>query len=203
MKRLTQSLGNLMILGPIAAFAMTCILLGATGGALAAGMEATSARGLAAAKESRTAKIARAMQAAPPSVSQSATIVDLDGTVLRAGSNGWTCQPGVFPGDDHPMCNDDVWLRLVKAVGSKSGFKTDRIGISYMLKGDTNVSNSNPYATDPNNGDVWIEEGPHLMIVLPDRKMLEGMSSNPYSGGPYVMWKDTPYAHIMVPVAPR
>lgn len=191
MKRPMQTLANVMILGLMAAFVMSFALRGDTGVALAAG------------KESRTAKIARAMRAAPPSVSQNATIVDLDGTVLRSGSNGWTCQPGVVPGDNHPMCNDDVWMRLLKAVGSKSGFKTDRIGISYMLEGEGNTSNENPYATDPNNGDVWIEEGPHIMIVLPDPKMLEGISSDPFSGGPYVMWKDTPYAHIMVPVAPR
>jgi hypothetical protein len=26
------------------------------------------------------------------------------------------------------------------------------------------------------------------------------MSTDPWNGGPYVMWKGTPYAHIMVPV---
>ena len=41
------------------------------------------------------------------------------------------------------------------------------------------------------------------MILVPDKAMLEGISNDPNSGGPYVMWKDTPYAHIMVPVAPR
>jgi hypothetical protein len=31
--------------------------------------------------------------------------------------------------------------------------------------------------------------------------MLEGIPTDPSGGGPYVMWGDTPYAHIMVPVA--
>lgn len=87
----------------------------------------------------------------------------------------------------------------MKAAGAGADFSTDRIGISYMLQGDMNVSNSNPAATDPNNGDVWVQEGPHIMVVVP-REMLKGMSDDPYNGGPYVMWKDTPYAHIMVPV---
>lgn len=26
---------------------------------------------------------------------------------------------------------------------------------------------------------------------------------DPGQGGPYVMWKDTPYPHVMVPVGPR
>jgi hypothetical protein len=123
----------------------------------------------------------------------------VDGKVLKEGSNGWVCMPGIGPGDDHPMCNDQVWVELMKAAGFGSDFHTDRIGISYMLQGDALVSNSNPAAKDPNNGDVWVQEGPHLMVVVP-REMLKGLSDDPYNGGPYVMWKDTPYAHIMVPV---
>jgi hypothetical protein len=40
------------------------------------------------------------------------------------------------------------------------------------------------------------------MIVVP-REMLEGITDEPSTGGPYVMWKDTPYAHIMVPVSAK
>ena len=151
------------------------------------------------AAQSNADKIARAQSAAPAAVSKNATVVDLDGTVLKEGSNGWVCMPGVRPGDDHPMCNDAVWSKLMQAPGAGKDFSTDRIGISYMLQGDMNVSNSNPAATDPDNGDVWVQEGPHIMVVVP-RAMLQGMSDDPYNGGPYVMWRDTPYAHIMVPV---
>ena len=66
--------------------------------------------------ESAEAKIARAMSAAPSNISANATIIDMDGTVLREGTNGWTCQPGVVPGDDHPMCNDAVWMKMMMAV---------------------------------------------------------------------------------------
>jgi hypothetical protein len=149
--------------------------------------------------ESAADKIARAKSAAQPAISGHATIVDVDGTLLEKGSNGWVCMPGIGPGDDHPMCNDPVWVSLIKAAGSGSDFHTDRIGISYMLQGDALVSNSDPAAKDPDNGDVWVQEGPHLMIVVP-KEMLEGVSDDPYNGGPYVMWKDTPYAHVMVPV---
>jgi hypothetical protein len=68
-----------------------------------------------------------------------------------------------------------------------------------MLQGDALVSNSNPYATDQKNGDVWVQEGPHLMIIVP-KELLKGLPTDPFNGGPYVMWKDTPYAHIMVPI---
>jgi hypothetical protein len=152
---------------------------------------------------SKSEMIALAMRAAPPSVSGAATIVDMDGAVLRPGTNGWTCMPGIAPGDHHPMCNDAVWMRLMKAVAEKADFHTDRIGISYMLAGDARVNNADPFDTHPDPGEVWVQEGPHLMIVLPNRAMLAGVSEDPNNGGPYVMWKDTPYVHIMVPTAPR
>ena len=158
---------------------------------------------LAEGAESKDEKIARAMRAAPPSISQNATIVDVDGTVLRPGTNGWTCMPGLWAGDDHPMCNDDVWVKLMKAIGAKAEFHTDRIGVSYMLAGDANANNADPFDTKPDPGEVWVQEGAHLMVLLPDPKMLEGISNDPNNGGPYVMWKGTPYAHIMIPIAHR
>jgi hypothetical protein len=33
-----------------------------------------------------------------------------------------------------------------------------------------------------------------------EMSLLKAMTSDPSSGEPYVMWGDTPYAHIMVPV---
>lgn len=149
--------------------------------------------------ESAADKIRRAQSAAHPAISKEASVMDVDGTMLKKGSNGWTCMPGIGPGDNHPMCNDPVWTALMHAASSGAEFKTDRIGISYMLQGDAHVSNSDPAATDPNNGDVWVQEGPHLMVVVP-KEMLKGVSSDPYNGGPYVMWGKTPYAHIMIPV---
>jgi hypothetical protein len=150
------------------------------------------------ADESAATKITRAMSAAPSNISAGATIMDVDGTVLREGDNGWTCMPGIGPGDDHPMCNDAVWVRLMAAAGAGADFQTDRIGLSYMLQGDAHVNNADPSDTEQNEGEVWVQEGPHLMVVVP-KAALQGVSDDPYNGGPYVMWGDTPYAHIMVP----
>jgi hypothetical protein len=146
--------------------------------------------------------MARAASAAPASISDNATIMASDGTVLREGSNGWTCMPDTMPGDKAPMCNDATWMAMMGAVGSKADYKAKGIGISYMLQGDygSGVSNSDPYHPDPKNADDYVETGPHLMIIVP-KELLEGMTDDPSSGGPYVMWGDTPYAHIMVPVA--
>jgi hypothetical protein len=46
----------------------------------------------------------------------------------------------------------------------------------------------------------WEESGPHLMVIVPDASTLTEISDDPESGGPWTMWKDTPYVHVMVPV---
>ena len=160
--------------------------------------------GVAAEEESKDAKIARAMSAAPNSISAEATIMDVDGTILREGSNGWTCLPGVglIPGDKHPMCNDATWMGWMKAAGEGTPFTSDVVGYSYMLQGDALVNNDDPAATDPNDGGVWVQEGPHLMLLMP-ASVVEGMNRDPSAGGPYVMWGDTPLVHVMVPVGER
>jgi len=93
-------------------------------------------------------------------------------------------------------------MDFIAALGNKADFKTDRIGISYMLAGDDDVNNADPFDTQHDPGEVWVQEGPHLMIIVPDKAMLEGISDDPGNGGAYVMWKDTPYTHIMVPLGP-
>jgi hypothetical protein len=153
------------------------------------------------ADDTTAALIAQAESAGPANISTHATIMDSDGTILREGSNGWTCMPHTMPGDNAPMCNDGLWMEMMQAVMSKADFKADRIGLSYMLEGDVGagVSNSDPYHPDPKNAADYVETGPHVMIIVP-KTMLEGVTDDPATGGPYVMWKDTPYAHIMMPV---
>lgn len=152
--------------------------------------------------ETTADKIARAMTAAPTDITDQATFVDVDGTVLQEGTNGWTCLPGIplVPGDTHPMCNDAVWMSWMAAAASGGEFSTDVIGISYMLAGDAMVNNADPMATDPNDGGIWVQDGPHIMMLFPNRDMLAGLTRDPYAGGPYVMWGDTPLWHVMLPI---
>jgi hypothetical protein len=147
------------------------------------------------------ALIADAMSAAPHSVTKKATIKDGAGKVLRKGSNGWTCYPGSKAMG--PMCNRPQWDALIQAVMSKSPIDVEELSISYMLAGEgdaAGVSNIDPFATEPTPTNQWVKESPHLMILVPDQKILEGMSTDP-KDPVYVMWKDTPYAHIMVRIA--
>ena len=77
-----------------------------------------------------------------------------------------------------------------------------RTGFGYMLAGDSQGgSNTDPFATEATADNEWLPPGgPHIMVVVPDAGALEGLPTHPDEGGPWVMWRDTPYAHIMVPV---
>jgi hypothetical protein len=147
------------------------------------------------------AEIASAESAGPASVTANATIKAADGKVLRKGSNGYTCYPQQET--IGPMCNKAPWDELIDAMTNKKDFDANQFSISYMLAGEgtaIGVSNSDPHATDPKTSDDWVKEGPHLMIIVPDRAMLEGLSRDP-KDPVYVMWGDTPYAHVMVRIS--
>jgi hypothetical protein len=151
--------------------------------------------------DDREAMIASAESAGPALVTMNATIKSPGGEVLRKGTSSYVC----YPQQDAigPMCNEAVWDELISAMMNKTSFDPDSFSVSYMLAGEgtaIGVSNSDPYASEPAQSDDWVKEGPHLMIVVPDHSALEGLSTNP-ADPVYVMWKDTPYAHIMVKVA--
>jgi hypothetical protein len=157
--------------------------------------------GTASADDNTDKLIAHARAAAPTAVGAAATVV-INGEVVVEGSNGWTCMPDTMPGDRAAICIDAVWAQMMTALGTKAPFVAPSIGISYMLLGEpagSGVSNSDPYHKDAVHAHDYVETGPHLMIVVP-KEMLKGISDDPSTGGPYVMWKDTDYAHIMIPV---
>jgi len=156
---------------------------------------------MATADEDKQTLIDRARSAAPSMVSANATVI-YNGEVLAEGSNGWVCLPSTMPGDKAPMCNDGTWMEMGGALMEKKDYKATKLGISYMLGGDEGVSNSDPFHPDGKNAPDFIKEAPHLMLIVP-RELLEGITDDPHAGGPYVMWRDTPYAHIMIPVGER
>ena len=147
------------------------------------------------------AKIRNALTAAPGVISSQASVMDWDMSVLREGTNGWTCLPDYPASDgDDPMCVDGPFLAWLQAYATQATPDIDAIGFSYMLAGDAPTSNTDPFATGPTADNEWLTEGTaHLMMVTPDPVMLEGIPTYP-DGGPWVMWRDTPYAHVMMPL---
>ena len=156
---------------------------------------------------SDAALIANALSAAPASIATIATVRNHDGRILRQGTSDWVCMPDIPDApNDSPMCLDAPWRDVIAAWMSKTTPTVTRMGFGYMLQGDLPVSNVDPFATAPTATNQWIATGdPHVMILVPDKTALDSLPSDPRSGGPFVMWKGTPYAHIMVPVtkAPR
>ncbi len=151
------------------------------------------------------APISSAMSAAPASISGEARILDWSMNELRAGTNQWTCLPDRpdTPGND-PWCVTEAWLNFLSAYVNHEEPSYTEIGFAYMLQGDTPVSNSDPYATEPTGPEDWVTNlGPHLMILFPDKTLLENISTDHLNGGPWVMWPETPYAHVMIPLESR
>jgi hypothetical protein len=151
---------------------------------------------------SREAMIQNALSAGPISIAADAAVMDYDMSVLRAGTNGWTCFPDSpdTPVND-PMCNDAQWLIFMEAYMTQQTPVITAVGISYMLQGDAVASNDDPFAAAPAQGADWQIDPPHLMIVSPDPALYEGYSRDPNNGGPWIMFAGTPYEHVMIPVA--
>lgn len=159
-------------------------------------------------------KIASAKGAAPSEISSGATIMDWPDTPdgkprqLLAGTNGWVCFPNTptefaNASAQDPMCLDGAWQKWADAWSAKKAPENAGFGIAYMLKGDKGASNTDPFATKATPDNHWIVSGPHVMVLLPDAKQLEAYSDDPSAGGPFIMWKGTPYAHLMVPVSTK
>ena len=143
-------------------------------------------------------QIKKAMSAAPASISAEATIMDGEGNVLREGTNGWTCMLSALG----PMCLDAPWMNWMEAYAGKTEPTFTRTGFLYMLQGGAEGrSNTDPFATEATADNEWLPpSGPLIAIIVPDAAALEGLPTHPDGGGPWVMYRDTPYAHIMVPV---
>ena len=150
--------------------------------------------------ETTQAKIARALSAGPPEFAKSARVVDTDAqgkmTVLREGSNGFTCMPGnpkVI--GDPPMCADAASMQWAADFKAHKPKPTNTVpGITYMLAGATQRSDTDPFdKTSPP-----IQVGPHWMIMWPFDPGATGLPVTHRKTGAYIMWAGSPYAHVHV-----
>jgi hypothetical protein len=158
-------------------------------------------------KLSKAQRIALAVSAGPAQITKGATISDMPGmpgmtgeqpAQLREGTNGWVC----YASTREPMCLDKQWQNWAKAWMGKTEPKIEGTGIAYMLRGDNGASNTDPWAKKPTADNEWVVSPAHIMLLFEDKKMLDSYPTDPKNGGPWVMWKGTPYAHLMVPVSP-
>ncbi len=153
-----------------------------------------------AASETTKANIERAMSAGPPEIARSAKIIDKDAqghtVVLREGSNGFTCMPGnANVIGEPPMCADGPSMRWTADLAARKPKPTNTVpGITYILEGATQRSDSDPYdQTSPE-----INVPPHWMIMWPFDAKATGLPTTHRDTGAYIMWAGTPYAHVHV-----
>src|SRR5258706_16023421 len=150
--------------------------------------------------ESKPARIARALSAAPASVASAAKVVDQDEDgkeiVLREGTNGFTCFPG-HPGavGDSPICLNAAALQWGKDMAQHKPKPTSvEPGIAYMLAGGRDWSATDPYATSG----TAITEPPQWEILWPFDSTITGLPTTPKETGTWIMYAGTPWAHLMI-----
>ena len=153
--------------------------------------------------------------ASPSFISGNAAVADGANSVLREGTNGWTClpanprgmsDPGSGWNDAHeamPLCADEEGMKWVAAYLAGDRPQLDRDAIVWMLHGDMGEDNTTPLvmsqaeAADPSQ---WIMSGPHLMLMPKDPRSLDAFGTDFTEGSPYTMFVGTDYAHLMIPV---
>jgi hypothetical protein len=150
--------------------------------------------------DSTQVKIARAMSAGPADIAKTARIVDTDAqgtmTILREGDNGFTCMPGNLKVvGDPPMCADAASMQWFADAKAHKPKPTNSVpGITYMLAGATQRSDSDPYDTTS----PPITVGPHWMIMWPFNPKATGLPTMHRPTGAYIMWAGSPYAHVHI-----
>jgi hypothetical protein len=98
------------------------------------------------------------------------------------------------------MCVDKNGAEWMTAWMQHKNPPTDKMGFGYMLMGGSDASNEDPFAMTPPAGQPWVDTGPHVMVFnIGDR--FEGYPTTPANPkAPWVMFPNTPYAHLMLPV---
>lgn len=188
--------------GKIAVLALAIAIIALIGMRRVSGAEAKSAQSAEATDTSETiqAKIERATSAGPPEIARSAEIIDKDAQghtlVLREGDNGFTCMPG-NPNviGDPAMCADGPSMQWAADFAAHKPKPTNTVpGITYMLAGATQRSDSDPY--DKTSSPITV--GPHWMIMWPFDAKATGLPTTHRDTGAYIMWAGSPYAHVHV-----
>ena len=124
--------------------------------------------------------IEKAMSAGPEAIAKVATIMLMDGTVIREGSDYWTCFPYIGENvNSGPVCADPIWSKAMMSDLVDGLYAVDETGVSYMLGGDY----------------------PHIMVIIPGLGGYEGFNTDPSDGKTWVM--SSPAPHFMIPLEPE
>ena len=114
--------------------------------------------------------IKSAMEAAPPAVAKNATIMTVNEKGNCAPSEGQaTISPASRTIRTPPVRTRCAWMPMrvewVAGFLARKDPPAGKVGFIYMLRGGTDASNTDPFATKPEPNNNWIETGAHVMFV--------------------------------------
>jgi hypothetical protein len=158
--------------------------------------------------QDRAKLIEQALSAAPSGIAAEATVsMQQDGRwiELRHGNNGWTCTPpGKGDPQPEPVCIDANGMAFLEAMAAGRAPDPAKPGYAYMLQGGSAWSNLDPDATQlPRGQKDYIHIPPHFMILSAKLANSSGLplhEAHPNTSRPFVMFGDTRYAILIVPV---
>jgi hypothetical protein len=146
---------------------------------------------------------ALALSAAPGHIAKEAGVMIYgpDGklTEARKSSNGFTCIPTVMnlPEPD-PICMDAASHQWMNDIMSNAPKPSNTIpGIAYMARGGSHYEKNGKVVMSGEGAKVK-KEPPHWMIIWPFDAATSKLPTVPNPSGVYIMFEDSPYAHLMV-----
>ena len=153
---------------------------------------------------SKDEQVKLAESAAPPRISQDATITIFgqDGKLVevRKGTNGFTCLPTIEQGPKpDPVCVDQAALQFLQDFFQGKPKPTMSVpGIGYMARGGFHWEKDGNVVMGKEDGAKLIEEPPHWMIMWPFDAATSKLPTKPNPAGAWIMFEGSPWAHLMV-----
>lgn len=146
---------------------------------------------------------ALALSAAPAHIAKEVGVMiyGADGklTEVRKSSNGFICIPTVtnLPIPD-PMCMDGASHQWINDMMSGAPKPSNTVpGIAYMARGGSHYEKDGKVVMGAEGAKV-VKEPPHWMIFWPFDPATTKLPTVPNPSGVYIMFEDSPYAHLMI-----
>lgn len=150
-------------------------------------------------------QIKLARSAAPPAISDDATIIIVNWNgeykKVKEGSNGFTCYSDLDKIDiPVPSCMDEAALQWWNDFTSGKPGPTNKVpGIAYMAQGALRwEKNGKIYMDWHEPGTTRVKEPAHWVIFWPFDAKKARFPTYPGKFGSYIMYDGTPWSHLMI-----
>jgi hypothetical protein len=99
-----------------------------------------------------------------------------------------------------PMCVDETTMKWLMATLAGKKPDIDRVGLSYMLMGESRPGQGETPSNPPKDPSQVKEVGPHIMVVLPDsaKDAFQGVSKDISDEEPFKIFLST--ADVATPI---